>query len=76
MIFKQPDLLFTCFFLLFRGVFKKAREDTRSNFHVYVAAALMEYYCSKVGSKIEITRITGVILLENFLPTNKYFRLG
>jgi len=30
-----------------RLVFKKAREDTRSNFHVYVAAALMEYYCSK-----------------------------
>eukprot|EP00088_Acartia_fossae_P014893 TRINITY_DN1804_c1_g1_i2.p1 TRINITY_DN1804_c1_g1~~TRINITY_DN1804_c1_g1_i2.p1 ORF type:complete len:714 (+),score=161.43 TRINITY_DN1804_c1_g1_i2:55-2196(+) len=30
-----------------RTVFKKAREDTRSNFHVYVAAALMEYYCSK-----------------------------
>lgn len=30
-----------------RMVFKKAREDVRSNFHVYVAAALMEYYCSK-----------------------------
>jgi len=30
-----------------RGVFKKAREDPRSNFHVYVSAALMEYYCSK-----------------------------
>ncbi len=30
-------------------MFKKAREDTRSDFHVYVAAALMEYYCSKVG---------------------------
>jgi len=30
-----------------RGVFKKARDDNRSNFHVYVAAALMEYYCSK-----------------------------
>lgn len=30
-----------------RLVFKKAREDSRSNFHVYVAAALMEYYCSK-----------------------------
>jgi len=30
-----------------RNVFKKAREDTRSDFHVYVAAALMEYYCSK-----------------------------
>ena len=30
-----------------RAIFKKAREDPRSNFHVYVAAALMEYYCSK-----------------------------
>ncbi|XP_074649592.1 cleavage stimulation factor subunit 3-like [Tubulanus polymorphus] len=30
-----------------RNVFKLAREDVRSNFHVYVAAALMEYYCSK-----------------------------
>jgi len=30
-----------------RLVFKKAREDDRSNFHVFVAAALMEYYCSK-----------------------------
>ena len=28
-------------------MFKKAREDERSNFHVYVAAALMEYYSSK-----------------------------
>ena len=30
-----------------RTVFKKAREDERSNFHVYVATALMEYYSSK-----------------------------
>jgi tetratricopeptide (TPR) repeat protein len=30
-----------------RTVFKMAREDERSNFHVYVAAALMEYYSSK-----------------------------
>lgn len=30
-----------------RTVFKRAREDERSNFHVYVAAALMEYYSSK-----------------------------
>ncbi len=28
-------------------MFKKAREDERSNFHVFVAAALMEYYSSK-----------------------------
>ncbi|XP_049793735.1 protein suppressor of forked [Schistocerca nitens] len=30
-----------------RTVFKRAREDSRSRFHVFVAAALMEYYCSK-----------------------------
>ncbi|XP_069684937.1 protein suppressor of forked isoform X2 [Periplaneta americana] len=30
-----------------RTVFKRAREDTRSRFHVFVSAALMEYYCSK-----------------------------
>lgn len=30
-----------------RSVFKKAREDSRVRFHVYVAAALMEYYCTK-----------------------------
>lgn len=30
-----------------RTVFKKAREDVRSRYHVFVAAALMEYYCSK-----------------------------
>ncbi|KAL0281231.1 UNVERIFIED_CONTAM: hypothetical protein PYX00_002281 [Menopon gallinae] len=30
-----------------RMIFKKAREDPRSNYHVFVAAALMEYYCSK-----------------------------
>lgn len=30
-----------------RNVFKKAREDARSKYHIYVAAALMEYYCTK-----------------------------
>ncbi|XP_063217787.1 protein suppressor of forked [Bacillus rossius redtenbacheri] len=30
-----------------RTVFKRAREDVRSKYHVFVAAALMEYYCSK-----------------------------
>ncbi|XP_062507922.1 cleavage stimulation factor subunit 3-like isoform X2 [Corticium candelabrum] len=30
-----------------RTVFKKARDDTRTKGHVYVAAALMEYYCTK-----------------------------
>uniref|UniRef100_A0A6I8S1X9 Cleavage stimulation factor subunit 3 n=1 Tax=Xenopus tropicalis TaxID=8364 RepID=A0A6I8S1X9_XENTR len=31
-----------------RMIFKKAREDPRTRHHVYVTAALMEYYCSKV----------------------------
>uniref|UniRef100_A0A3P9LU88 Cleavage stimulation factor subunit 3 n=1 Tax=Oryzias latipes TaxID=8090 RepID=A0A3P9LU88_ORYLA len=30
-----------------RTIFKKAREDPRTRHHVYVSAALMEYYCSK-----------------------------
>ena len=30
-----------------RAVFKKAREDGRCRHHVFVAAALMEYYCTK-----------------------------
>ncbi|KAG5881074.1 hypothetical protein JTB14_020404 [Gonioctena quinquepunctata] len=30
-----------------RAVFKKAREDNRSKYHIFVCAALMEYYCSK-----------------------------
>lgn len=30
-----------------RAVFKKAREDSRSKYHLFVCAALMEYYCSK-----------------------------
>lgn len=30
-----------------RRIFKKAREDPRSSFHVFIAAAFMEYYCTK-----------------------------
>ncbi|CAG05710.1 unnamed protein product, partial [Tetraodon nigroviridis] len=30
-----------------RSIFKKAREDPRTRHHVFVSAALMEYYCSK-----------------------------
>jgi len=33
-----------------RIVFKAAREDQRTKYQLYVAAALMEYYCSKVSS--------------------------
>lgn len=38
-----------------RLIFKRAREDRRSSFQIYVAAAYMEYFCSKVN--IEITKI-------------------
>lgn len=38
-----------------RIIFKKAREDARTRHHVYVTAALMEYYCSKVDTQIECT---------------------
>ena len=31
-----------------RSVFKKAREDPRISYHVFVAAALIEYFCTKV----------------------------
>lgn len=30
-----------------RNLFKRAREDPRTNHQIYVAAALMEYYCTK-----------------------------
>uniref|UniRef100_A0A1I7SWS6 Suf domain-containing protein n=2 Tax=Bursaphelenchus xylophilus TaxID=6326 RepID=A0A1I7SWS6_BURXY len=30
-----------------RTIFKQAREDPRSSYHIFAAAALMEYYCSK-----------------------------
>ena len=32
-----------------RTVFKRAREDDRVSYHVYVAAAFMEYFCTKVS---------------------------
>lgn len=35
-----------------RAVFKMAREDKRSTYHAFVAAALMEFYCSKVSCTI------------------------
>ena len=30
-----------------RQIFKRARDDARTTHHAYVAAALMEYYCTK-----------------------------
>lgn len=37
-----------------RTIFKKAREDLRTRHHVYVTAALMEYYCSKVSTPVMV----------------------
>uniref|UniRef100_A0A8R1XKN9 Suf domain-containing protein n=1 Tax=Onchocerca volvulus TaxID=6282 RepID=A0A8R1XKN9_ONCVO len=30
-----------------RAIFKRARQDSRCKFHIFVSSALMEYYCSK-----------------------------
>lgn len=35
-----------------RTVFKRAREDTRISYHVFVAAAFMEYFCTKVSALV------------------------
>ncbi len=32
-----------------RSVFKRAREDPRISYHVFIAAALIEYFCTKVS---------------------------
>ena len=44
-----------------RMIFKKAREDARTRHHVYVTAALMEYYCSKVivDAQFDIKVVSG-----------------
>lgn len=44
-----------------RNVFKKAREDTRIKYHVFVAAALMEYYCTKVCNTFKPCQILKII---------------
>lgn len=41
-----------------RSIFKKAREDPRTRHHVFVSAALMEYYCSKVRARPVCSRLT------------------
>lgn len=49
-----------------RAVFKRARADPRVKFHVYVAAATMEYYCSKVGKvkKFNLINIKYLFVVE------------
>lgn len=53
-----------------RSIFKKAREDPRTRHHVFVSAALMEYYCSKVRTRRVCTRLTsrGLSLSQMCLP--------
>ena len=53
-----------------RLVFKSARENKRTQYHVFVAAALMEYYCSKVR-KDSIRDL--FVLLFQFLYKSKKF---
>jgi len=49
-----------------RAVFKMAREDTRTTYQLYVAAALMEYY----SSKVECTVIYSTVMyVTKFLLT-------
>lgn len=45
-----------------RTIFKKAREDPRTRHHVYVTAALMEYYCSKVRTRNQMCSVWTVCL--------------
>lgn len=42
-----------------RQVFKLARENPKTTYHVYVAAALMEYYCSKVSGNLITAKLFG-----------------
>ena len=59
-----------------RTIFKKAREDLRTRHHVYVTAALMEYYCSKVCTHNHMFKICMVCLKSIFfLYGVNYFHL-
>lgn len=50
-----------------RTIFKKAREDLRTRHHVYVTAALMEYYCSKVSTHVYyVYSVTQINLTTSF----------
>lgn len=54
-----------------RSIFKKAREDPRTRHHIFVSAALMEYYCSKVRAQQAgtATDLPGVFSQPNsYLP--------
>lgn len=63
-----------------RGVFKMGREDARSRFHVFVAAAMMEYYSTKVrGSTIlvyDVSQFSRFFLSQDKTVAFKIFELG
>lgn len=50
-----------------RTIFKKAREDPRTRHHVYVTAALMEYYCSKVRTRDQMCSVGTVFFTHTRL---------
>uniref|UniRef100_A0A803K930 Cleavage stimulation factor subunit 3 n=1 Tax=Xenopus tropicalis TaxID=8364 RepID=A0A803K930_XENTR len=56
-----------------RMIFKKAREDPRTRHHVYVTAALMEYYCSKVWFYNKLNNIKRI--LNIFFPEDNNTRV-
>lgn len=55
-----------------RTIFKKAREDLRTRHHVYVTAALMEYYCSKVNAHNHIFGMC-TVWLKSISQTSFFF---
>ncbi len=55
-----------------RTIFKKAREDLRTRHHVYVTAALMEYYCSKVTSSPHVSYVYTTVQTFDFKKEVSY----
>lgn len=64
-----------------RAIFKRAREDVRCGYETYVAAALMEYYCSKVMTLFLDSCLFPIVIIKNVLLKDiniacKIFELG
>jgi hypothetical protein len=49
-----------------RNVFKLGREDNRSKYHVFIVAALMEYYCTKVSVRFLFNNRV-LVLIEAYI---------
>lgn len=56
-------------------MFKMAREDKRSTYHVFVAASLMEYYCSKVCDACSEYVCKLSVLYENDMFPSEWCKL-